>query len=159
MTDKEVIKQALELLKQSTEYRSGCAAYIDAVEDVDALLAQPEQEQEPVAWMVMNGVCNYQLCGSKHQADTLCTEMQKRHDLSGSFAAFHVSPLYPTPQPAPALQPLTDELEFALERLVSVCNNFDDLSNIDETIAAEAVLEKLYKSRAAHGIGAPKEDV
>lgn len=70
-----------------------------------AALAEPEQS-EPVAWMVMNGVVNYQLIGSKSAANALAIEMQKRHDLSGSIAAFHVHPLYTA---APRREPLSDE--------------------------------------------------
>lgn len=54
---------------------------------------------EPVAWVVMNGLSKYQVCGAKAPADALCSEMQKRHDLSGSLAAFHVQPLYTHPAP------------------------------------------------------------
>jgi hypothetical protein len=69
-------------------------------------------EAEPVAWMVMNGVCSYQLCGSEKSAIHLRDEMQKRHDLSGSLAAFHVRPLvYGDTHPAQQakLQPLSDK--------------------------------------------------
>lgn len=38
-------------------------------------------------------------------------------------------------------------LESALERLVDLCNNDASMSSTDEVIAAEATLERLYKSR------------
>jgi hypothetical protein len=41
------------------------------------------------------------------------------------------------------------ELEWALQDLVARCNNDAGLTNEPEVIAAEAALERLYKSRAA----------
>lgn len=70
-------------------------------------MEQPQVEQEPVAYYVMNGVALFQLFRSKSQADALAYDLQKRHDLSGSPAHFHVVPLYTRPQPK--RQPLTDE--------------------------------------------------
>ena len=67
--------------------------------------SQPQVEQEPVAYYVMNGAALFQLFRSKSQADALAYDLQKRHDLSGSPAHFHVVPLYTHPQPC---QPLTD---------------------------------------------------
>lgn len=49
---------------------------------------------EPTAWIVKNGLVDYQLMGSKEQADALAAHKQKDHDLSGSLAAFNVQPLY-----------------------------------------------------------------
>ena len=62
-------------------------------------ISQQPVTPEPVAWFVMNGVSKYQICGAKAPADALCYEMQMRHDLSGSLAAFHVLPLYTHPAP------------------------------------------------------------
>jgi hypothetical protein len=81
------------------------------IEELDAMQASVVQ-QEPVAWMVMNGACSYQLCGSEKSAIHLRDELQKRHDLSGSLAAFHVRPLvygdtHPARQDKP--QPLTEQ--------------------------------------------------
>ena len=67
---------------------------------------QPQGEQEPVAYYVMNGAALFQLFRSKSQADALAYDLQKRHDLSGSPAHFHVVPLYTHPQPK--REPLTD---------------------------------------------------
>jgi hypothetical protein len=47
---------------------------------------------------------------------------------------------------------LTDDLESALEALVNRCNNDAGMTNDDAVIAAEAALERLYKSRAAKPI-------
>ena len=71
----------------------------------DCHQSQPQGEQEPVAYYVMNGAALFQLFRSKSQADALAYDLQKRHDLSGSPAHFHVVPLYTHPQPC---QPLTD---------------------------------------------------
>ena len=68
--------------------------------------SQPQGGQEPVAYYVMNGAALFQLFRSKSQADALAYDLQKRHDLSGSLAHFHVVPLYIRPQPP--RQPLTD---------------------------------------------------
>ena len=68
--------------------------------------SQPQGEQEPVAYYVMNGAALFQLFRSKSQADALAYDLQKRHDLSGSLAHFHVVPLYTHPQPR---KPLTDD--------------------------------------------------
>ena len=71
-----------------------------AVEALRTAIQQAEAKTgEPVAWVVMNGLSKYQVCGAKAPADALCSEMQKRHDLSGSLAAFHVQPLYTHPAP------------------------------------------------------------
>ena len=72
----------------------------------DCHQSQPQGEQEPVAYYVMNGAALFQLFRSKSQADALAYDLQKRHDLSGSPAHFHVVPLYTRPQPR---QPLTNE--------------------------------------------------
>lgn len=96
-------KNALEVLWVS--HHANRTDY--AIEDIDsaikALRAAIEQAEaktdEPVAWVVMNGLSKYQVCGAKAPADALCSEMQKRHDLSGSLAAFHVQPLYTHPAP------------------------------------------------------------
>ena len=53
-----------------------------------------EQENKPVAWAVKNGVCHFQIWYEKDMADRVAAEQQKRHDLSGSLAAFHVVQLY-----------------------------------------------------------------
>lgn len=76
------------------------------------VVEQPQGEQEPVAYYVMNGAALFQLFRSKSQADALAYDLQKRHDLSGSLAHFHVVPLYTHPQPQ--RQPLTDEQIFDL---------------------------------------------
>lgn len=73
----------------------------------DCHQSQPQVEQEPVAYYVMNGAALFQLFRSKSQADALAYDLQKRHDVSGSPAHFHVVPLYTRPQPP--RQPLTDE--------------------------------------------------
>ena len=70
------------------------------------LLERPQGEQEPVAYYVMNGAALFQLFRSKSQADALAYDLQKRHDVSGSPAHFHVVPLYTHPQPP--RQPLTE---------------------------------------------------
>ena len=68
--------------------------------------SQPQGGQEPVAYYVMNGAALFQLFRSKSQADALAYDLQKRHDLSGSLAHFHVVPLYTRPQPK--REPLTE---------------------------------------------------
>lgn len=68
--------------------------------------SQPQGEHGPVAYYVMNGAALFQLFRSKSQADALAYDLQKRHDLSGSLAHFHVVPLYTHPQPP--RQPLTE---------------------------------------------------
>ena len=84
------------------------AAMLDAAPQ-PPVVEQPQVEQEPVAYYVMNGAALFQLFRSKSQADALAYDLQKRHDLSGSLAHFHVVPLYIRPQPP--RQPLTDEAE------------------------------------------------
>ena len=46
-------------------------------------------------------------------------------------------------------EPQVVDLEWPLERLVDRCNQSNDSSNWDETIAAEAALERLYRARKA----------
>ena len=61
------------------------------------------EENKAVAWLVRNGVVDFQLWNDKEMAYRVAAEQQKKHDLSGSLAAFHVVPLYETP---PKLKPL-----------------------------------------------------
>jgi hypothetical protein len=104
MTDRELMQQALEALTCSGEdddpgHRcTHCDDYVDRNGPLRAALQErlAQTEQEPLGWMVMNGVCDYQLLESKEQADALAAEMQKRYNLSGSLASFHVQP-YPAP--------------------------------------------------------------
>lgn len=98
-TYKDLLRQIMVALEYASAYTPSdecpcciCEAITALQEAIDA------PDPEPSAWMIMNGVCSYQLMGSKKQADALCAELQKRHDLSGSFSAFHVVPLYLHPQ-------------------------------------------------------------
>ncbi len=59
---------------------------------------------------------------------------------------------YANTTPQQASEPMTDELESALEALVNRCNNDAGMTNDNAVIAAEAALERLYKSRAAKPI-------
>lgn len=78
--------------------------------------AQAEQpkaaQQEPVAWMVYQGVSPYQLCGSEKHAKAVAAQNQKDHDLSGSLASFRVKPLYTAA--APQREPMTQDQVHAL---------------------------------------------
>ena len=112
---------------------------LDAIEFGRAVLAkwgQPAHSGEPVAW--------------KHDCAALLTnDVELWID-----ACPHCGKPRNAPQPVERV-PLTDGLEMALEQLVNRCNNGHDSSTWDEVIAAEAALERLYKSRAieaAHGI-------
>jgi hypothetical protein len=44
MTDREVMQQALEALRSSTNYRSGSAIQVEAVENLCEALEQPERK-------------------------------------------------------------------------------------------------------------------
>jgi hypothetical protein len=61
--------------------------------------ALAEQPAQPVAWQILNGVCHAGIRSSESLAKEAASGMQKTHDLGGSLAAFHVRPLYTTPQP------------------------------------------------------------
>ena len=123
----KVLRDALTLfvqydhLPREADAVTELSAYYDAIKASEQALEvtkeftapQPQQPAvDPVAWMVRNGVVDYQLMGSKSQADALTAEMQKRHDLSGSLASFRVHPLYTAPQPQqPAVEPVAEVLE------------------------------------------------
>ena len=97
VTDRFVLvnRGTIESAMQHVPYRGEVWQELNAaIPALRAALAQQPTTPEPVAWVVMNGVSKYQVCGAKAPADALCSEMQKRHDLSGSLAAFHVLPLY-----------------------------------------------------------------
>jgi hypothetical protein len=96
-------------------------------------------EQKPVAWMVRDGVVDYQLVKRKEQADHLVAELQKRHDLSGALAAFNAVALYA--HPVPTRQPLTDKQIDELKLPESGTGTIRDLVRIVER---------------AHGIGGVK---
>ena len=53
-----------------------------------------KHDENPVAYAVKNGVVHFQIWYEKDMAERVASEQQKRHDLSGSIAAFHVVPLY-----------------------------------------------------------------
>ena len=72
------------------------------------------EKMEPVAWMVMNGVVNYQLVRRKAVADALVADLQMRHDLSGSLAEFSAQPLYAAYQ----LQAAVAEKQAIIDRLM-----------------------------------------
>ena len=57
-------------------------------------LAEENVSQGQVYWEVLNGVCSYGFYGTKDEAEKVCFDMQKSHDLSGSLAAFNVRPRY-----------------------------------------------------------------
>ena len=99
------------------------------------VVEQPQVEQEPVAYYVMNGAALFQLFRSKSQADALAYDLQKRHDLSGSPAHFHVVPLYTHPQPK--REPLTDE----------------EINTIWRNSTHRTTVEVVRAIEAAHGIG------
>jgi hypothetical protein len=89
------------------------------------------------------------------------TDAHPDHGAAGNYIPARKTPagnfttaLYIHPQQAS--EPMTDELESVLEALVNRCNNDAGLTNDDAVIAAEAALERLYKSRAVerhHKIG------
>lgn len=66
-----------------------------------AQTASAQQQGEPVAWRVMNGVHCMELFVREGAAKNFAAGEQKLHDLSGSLAAIRAEPLYTTP-PAPA---------------------------------------------------------
>jgi hypothetical protein len=84
--------------------------------------------QEAVCWAVYNGWCIQEFFKSKEKASEYASEMQKRHDLSGSLPAFVVKPLYaaPTPMQAPEGWKLVPEtptdamLDAAYEALAAI---------------------------------------
>ena len=84
----------------------------DVFERIGAMKKQPApatelREQEPVLWQILNGVCHAGIRLTENLAKEAAADMQKNHDLGGSWAAFHVRPLYTSP-PAQR-KPLTDE--------------------------------------------------
>ena len=58
---------------------------------------KPAQQQEPVLWQILNGVCHAGVRSTENLAKEAAAGMQKTHDLGGSLAAFHVRPLYTSP--------------------------------------------------------------
>ena len=135
---RSVVEQALEALEKADRisgYRNNWAE----VNSLIAALEQPQGEQETVAYYVMNGAALFQLFRSKSQADALAYDLQKRHDLSGSLAHFHVVPLYIRPQPP--RQPLTEERIDALRLATGYAADLQRFTNIVRTL------------ERAHGIG------
>lgn len=93
LTDEQI--DALQLPESGTGTVRDLVKIIEAAHGIGCVMS----EQKPVAWMIMNGDWDYQLMWSKQHADALSAELQERHDLSGSLAAFHVMPLYTHPAP------------------------------------------------------------
>lgn len=75
----------------------------------EALAEHPAQQQEPVAWQILNGVCHAGIRSTEDLAKEAAAGMQKTHDLGGSLAAFHVRPLYTSPPASKPWVGLTDE--------------------------------------------------
>ena len=71
---------------------------IRAGDDYHSVLRQygyaEAQQQEPVLWQILNGVCHAGVRSTENLAKEAAAGMQKTHDLAGSLAAFHVRPLY-----------------------------------------------------------------
>ena len=69
-------------------YERGCACYDDRVDDdaVEVILAQPEQEQEPVAYAVY-----HRMGGSKS------LHWPEQHSPNGDESEYRLVPLYATP--------------------------------------------------------------
>ena len=89
-----------------------------------------ENKNKPVAYEVRNGLVSFQIWSEKEMADRVAAEQQKRHDLSGSLAAFHVVPLYEHQQ-----------VQVTLE---SILNQIAELSEINENHAFNA---KYFKAK------------
>lgn len=68
-----------------------------------------QQQAEPVAWEVRNGVVTHNFYKTAEDAEEVARDMQKSHDLSGSIAAFNVRAVYAQP-PAVADPVARDEL-------------------------------------------------
>lgn len=109
LIDRSVLEQVLEALNASQPHseigdddyqEAQWYALFGARKALRAALDAPQQQSEPaaLAYYVMNGLARYQLFVSKAAANALAKDMQKRSDLSGNIAAFHVVPLYPHPQ-------------------------------------------------------------
>jgi len=92
-------------------------------------------EQKPVAWMVRDGVVDYQLVKRKEQADHLVAELQKRHDLSGALAAFNAVALYAHPAPAVVAQ-LIEALDDLLYQAQASTEGWFDFDQAKAALAA-----------------------
>ena len=79
-----------------------------AIEE-EKLAEQPAQQQEPVLWQILNGVCHAGVRSTENLAREAAAGMQKAHDLGGSLAAFHVRSLYTSPPASKPWVSLTDE--------------------------------------------------
>ena len=136
---REVAKRILRNIEIGNKLSAG----IEMRREIEAALEQPQGEQEPVAYYVMNGAALFQLFRSKSQADALACDLQKRHDLSGSLAHFHVVPLYTHPQPK--RQPLTDdERQDVYAKAIKAIDNDPNLSWRDAIV---------FETERAHKIG------
>jgi len=86
------------------------------------------------------------LAGRGYETGVVSASIQNDLSLAYAKLARYENAL---PAPQPVNQMLLEDLEPALESLVNYCNNFSGHCGADEVIKAEAVLERLYKSRAA----------
>ena len=76
---------------------------------------KPAQQQEPVLWQILNGVCHAGVRSTENLAREAAAGMQKAHDLGGSLAAFHVRPLYTSPPASKPWVGLTEQERNDLE--------------------------------------------
>lgn len=72
-----------------------------------------QQQAEPVAWEVRNGVATHDFYRSEAEAEEVARDMQKSHDLSGSLAAFNVRPVYAQPPAVAVPDGWRDAMSFA----------------------------------------------
>lgn len=92
-----------ERLRQAAQYTG-----LDSMRELLIEAAGALEVIEPVAWMVRNGVVCHEIFRSQIDAEVEANAQQRRHDLSGSLAAFNVQPVYTAQQPQER-KPLTDE--------------------------------------------------
>ena len=111
---------------------------------------QPAQQQEPVAWQILNGVCHAGIRSTEDLAKEAAAGMQKTHDLGGSLAAFHVRPLYTSPPTSKPWVGLTDDQIINVAKSIDIEFKDEGLAEqVDDILTFASAIETKLREKNA----------
>lgn len=152
----EILKKQLSDAEEAGRRMAKQLFEVERERDALAAKLKELEGQEPVAWAVKNGLVLDCVKHSEKRALASAAEPQKRHDLSGSLAAYRVEALFARPVPA---EPVNARLLQAVKNLLSWIDDYAETSDPcfakvekqaqDALAAAEAQQAELESGRFA----------